>query len=185
MQCAYFTFYTLRLAFTLSPCHTHAHTSLSNYVRLTSPRALQVEHTQSTSMRAFTPDSKALPTQIGTNLPIGFRFGPREANTPGWTTQMVGEVYRIFQGTGRLMATYASVATLTVVATIRCFRPFSSLITCETKAGSCCHRLRSMVTKGLLLSRFHALRLKGNFHHLCCQHTKVPPPTSPFFRYTR
>jgi hypothetical protein len=148
--------------------------------------ALQVDHTQSTSMRAFTLDSKALPTQIGTNTPIGFRFRPPEANTPGWTTQIVGEVYRIFQGMGRLMVTYASVATLTLVATIRCFRPLSSFMTCETKVGSCCRRLRSMVTAGLLLSRLHVRRLRGDFHHLAlCQHTKVPPPTSTSFRYSR
>jgi len=140
----------------------HARPQLSNNVWLTSPRDWQVNDTQSTSMRAWAPDFKARQTQI--DVPVGTRFGPIETKTP--LTRIVGEVYQIFQGMGRFISTYVSVATLTLDATILCDPLLSSFI-----------------MMGLMISRFLAYRLKQAFQQVALyQRAKVWPPTTAHAR---
>ena len=141
----------------------HARPQLSNNVWLTSPRDWQVNDTQSTSMRAVAPELMARQTQIDVP-PVVIRFGPIEAKTP--LTRIVGEVYEIFQGMGRFISTYVSVATLILVATILCDPLLSSFI-----------------MMGLMISRFFAHRLKQAFQQVAfCQRAKVWPPTTAHAR---
>ena len=160
-----FALRTLKFTPAHSPCtHApnlftlHARPQLSNNVWLTSPRDWQVNDTQSTSMRALAPDLKARQTQI--DVPVGTRFGPIETKTP--LTRIVGEVYQTFQGMGRFISTYVSVATLTLDATILCDPLLSSFI-----------------MMGLMISLFLAYRLKQAFQQLALsQRAKVWPPTT-------